>query len=172
MKKLNWYKDANRYIFDNFKYPELFISLIAATSPRKRLTNNAKIALHIYNDICKDSFDTTLQTYSILKTAHGNNIRRSVKGEKLSGNKVESFRQNLLLNENVVTVDMWVLSYFKFTKSLTNKQYKLIEKTCLQRAKKHKLTGFEYQEYIWIKERSKNGYKPIYLHTVLEGLQR
>ena len=99
---------------------DLFIDLLAATSPRKQVKANWNIAKRLYFAHVNGR---KLPRAGLLP-AHKGNIERALKGEPLSGNKVSAFAANLKGDLSRVTIDIWVLRYFDIDKmSLTNKQY-------------------------------------------------
>ena len=77
----------------------------------------------------------------------------------LSGNKVNSFYQNLIGDEYHVTIDMYILLFFGHNKkSLNNSDYKYYSKAIRKLAKRMKVSPASCQAIIWIKERNKTRY--------------
>ena len=112
----DWYKLSNEHIKKlYFRDSDLFISLLASTSPRKGVKANWNLAHKIYVNVIS-GFNPTDNIKGIMN-AHKNNIKRSLKNTPLSGLKVENFRLALMGDLNAVVIDTWILKYFKFTKS-------------------------------------------------------
>jgi len=174
MNPKNWYRECGDSIRAEFGADsELFIDLLAATSPRKQITTNWRLAMriyHVWNSIgdhkdwffrcyatgknypkdsdfvvlCKNLFKGTLP-------AHRPNIIRAFKREPLSGNKVRAFAANLKGNLDEVTIDVWVCRYFGWDdkKSMTNKVYTERADCIRHYAKAVGKKPAEFQAEIW-----------------------
>jgi hypothetical protein len=148
---------------------DLFIDLLAATSPRKQVKANWNVAKRIYFAHINGR---EIPTKGLLPN-HKGNIARAFKGEPLSGNKVAAFAANLKGDLQRVTIDVWVLRYFNIDKmSLTNKQYFELEKKIQKLAKRHKMNPASYQAWIWEKSIRSAGKKPASYTSVSEINQK
>lgn len=165
-----WYTESKRTIEQIFgEGADLFIDLLAATSPRKQVRANWNLAKRLYYAHINGR---ELPTKGIMP-AHQGNIDRAFKGESLSGNKVAAFAANLKGDLNRVTIDVWVLRYFKIEKmSLTNKQYFALEKKIQRLAKRNKMQPASYQAMIWEKSIRRAGKKPASYTSVSEVNQK
>lgn len=167
-KYKDWYLESYEAIKSVYKEDtELFISLLASTSPRKSVKANFRLAHNIYLNI-KQGFNPFFMVQGYLK-AHVNNVYRSIRKLSLSGSKVEAFRRALLGDENAVVIDTWILKYFKVEKqSLTPLQYKRMALKIKDNARKHDLTPAQYQASIWELVRARHGFKPVSFKSVME----
>jgi hypothetical protein len=154
-----WYTESKKTIDTIFgEGADLFIDLLAATSPRKQVKANWNLAKRIYFAHINGR---EIPTRGLLP-AHKGNIERALKGESLSGNKVAAFAANLKGNLSRVTIDIWVLRYFNSDKSsLTPKQYAIMEKKIQKLARRHKMQPASYQAMIWEKSIRSAGKKPV-----------
>jgi hypothetical protein len=165
-----WYTESKKTIDTLFgSGADLFIDLLAATSPRKQVKANWNLAKRLYFAHINGR---ELPTKGI-RPAHKGNIDRALKGQPLSGNKVAAFSANLKGDLNRVTIDVWVLRYFNIDKmSLTNKQYFTLEKKIQRLAKRHKMNPASYQAWIWEKSIRSAGKKPVSYTGVSEINQK
>ena len=151
-----WYADARQVIGQNYDDPELFIGLLAATSPRMPIKKNWKAAETIYRSLRNGG----PINYGCSMKTHRPNIGRAIRGETLSALKVESFRQNLLGSDNHVTIDVWMVRWFGSDNArITPKQYRTYAARCRRNAKSYNMTPAEYQAVAWSAVRSDNGKK-------------
>ena len=165
-----WYTESKKTIDTLFgSGADLFIDLLAATSPRKQVKANWNLAKRLYFAHINGRELPTKGTMP----AHRGNIARALKGETLSGNKVAAFAANLKGDLNRVTIDVWVLRYFKIDKqSLTNKQYFALEKKIQRLARRNKMNPASYQAMIWEKSIRRAGKKPVSYTGVSEINQK
>lgn len=163
----DWYIKSRRAIENKyFQDSELFINLLSATSPRKSVKANFKLAHKIYLNVIS-GLEPFYQVKGYLN-AHINNVYRAIKNESLSGSKVYAFAEALKGNLNAVVIDTWVLKYFNIKKqSLTPLQYKKMSAKIRDNARKQNLKPAEYQAVIWEIVRSRNGYKPVSFNEVI-----
>lgn len=153
-----WYKTAATIIKKRFGSDyALVCDLLAATSPRKQVKANWKLAVRIYH-AHKDGKPNPAQG---LMPCHKANVDRALKQSPLSGNKVKAFAENLKGNAEAVTIDVWVLRYYNIKKeTLSDKDYKELSDRIRAEAKEQNLAPAEYQAIIWTISRAKYGYKP------------
>lgn len=177
---LNWYQDANKLIRQLYgKHWKLFCDILAATSPRKQVKANWRIAdviVRAYIDRANNpgKFGDLLGGNRILP-AHRNNIVRALAGRKINGQKVWRFAENLKGDLNVVTIDVWLCrAYGIDDKLLTSSLYKRLEKRIQRDAKRCKVTPAGYQAVIWYAIRRLHGlraksfvsvYRSIFMET-------
>jgi len=160
-KYKNWYVESNKYLISTYNNDDIFLKLLAATSPRKSVKANINLAKRIYLNYLNDS--PIFKDIKGLLNAHIGNIGRTLNNEPLSGLKVKNFYENLKGNLKAVTIDIWVKRYFNLKDdfALTPKRYKDLSKKIKNNAKALNLEPAEYQAVIWQYERSKAGFKPI-----------
>jgi L-asparaginase/Glu-tRNA(Gln) amidotransferase subunit D len=164
---LNWYANNTEKLKKLFGADYTMVAgLIAATSPRRDLKRNLRTAINIYRAIKKDP---TLIHYSPRKFqakfqimgAHYKNVLRAINGSKLSGLKVEAFRQNLSGNLQPVTIDVWMMRYFNYTGNLTPKIYKQFSEQITELAAAEGLAPAQMQSILWNRTRRKAGFKAV-----------
>ena len=140
-----WYFRASHLIERKFgKDAKLFSNILAATSPRKSVLANWRLAHRIY-------YTHKLSLYlsnTGLMPCHQGNLRRIFNGEKLSGRKVSNFAKNLQGDWSAVTVDMWTAKYFGFF-NLTDKTYTQIERRIRRIARYYGVYPCEIQATAW-----------------------
>jgi hypothetical protein len=184
MNPKNWYQECGDSIRAEFGADsELFIDLLAATSPRKQVSANWRLAMRIYhvwkNEPQKDWFlrcyaankqydkssDYILFHNNMFKGVmkpHRPNVIRALMRQPLSGNKVRAFAANLKGNLNEVTIDVWVCRYYGWDdkKSMTDKVYKQRAAHIKMCSAIYGLKPAEYQATIWYEAIRKAGKKP------------
>lgn len=156
----HWYRDANRLInnlFGDDSY--LFIDILSALSPQMSISKNWRYAVKIFTQHkAGQQID-----YEGLSKNHKPNLRRALNREQLSGNKVKAFAENLKGNLDGVTIDTWMLWYFKWfdthpnCKTPHNNQYQQITNKIRQFAKRYNLYPAELQAILWTAIRDKEG---------------
>jgi len=166
-----WYKKTRSNLMRKYKKDyRLFSALLASTSPRFQIKRNFNTANLLYNDYTKNK--TVFFNYAIknkkrfikkykLLPCHYNNIIRSLShnftnGKKLvlGGLKVNSFYNNIIGNYYHVTIDVWMLRYFKNSKSQVNiGDYKRYARIIRKLSKKLKMLPCELQAVLWYKIR-------------------
>lgn len=152
-----WYKDIVEYIRKTYDDPDLFAGLLAATSPRKTVKENWKLANRIYREF-KAGKPYSRQG---LMPCHIGNIERALSGLELSGNKVRAFCANLRGDFNAVTVDVWVLRWFGHSKdSPSDRDYIRISDKIRRISKRIDETPAATQAIIWTIARFCWGEKP------------
>ena len=83
----DWYPTIVDYIWKTYVDPILFANLLAATSPRKTVKANWRLANRIYREFKAGSAYSRIG----LMPCYIGNIDRALSGQPLSGNKVRSF---------------------------------------------------------------------------------
>ena len=185
IKYKNWYTLTRYKLIKKYRHKyKLMAGLIASVSPQYNIKRNYRIAKNIYNDYIKDKKtfiyyikdkDYFIVTYNILP-CHYNNILKcilyDIDGNKnklvLNGNKVNNFYNNLIGHQEYITIDTWMLKYFKHTKAWLNKSdYVLYSKYIIKYTKhinkRHnmRLKYSQVQAILWIKQRIISGYRPV-----------
>lgn len=160
-RSTTWYQDARKIIVREYgDQADLFCRLLAATSPRKQVLANFKLAdaiLKSYNNRKNDpaAFGDILGRQM---PAHLVNVIRALRGETLSGNKVKAFCANLLGDLSVVTIDMWIaIAYGIDQKTLSDKEYARLSYKMKREAEVIGLKAAEYQALIWTSIRRESG---------------
>ena len=147
----NWYAKCRAEIEKLYgDDADLFCDLLAATSPRKHVKANWKLADYVYK---------TRDTSRCLP-AHKKNIERAFSGEPLSGRKVRAFAANLKGDLTKVTVDVWICRYFGVEK-LNSRLYDVIETIIKVNAIVEDKEPAELQAEIWCEALEEAGRKPI-----------
>lgn len=151
----NWYTNCRAEIERLYgNDADLFCHLLAATSPRKQVTANWRLAERIYESYKMGTLDLagTLP-------AHRPNVMRAIAGEELSGRKVRAFARNLCGDMDVVCVDVWMMRWAGF-KKLTDKTYTFIENLVKQMAAVYHMKPAEMQAELWCDIIRENGKTP------------
>ena len=152
----NWYQQARAEI--EFQYgddADLFCDLLAATSPRKQVSANWRLAKQVYDD-WKSSrrFDAVcaavIVNYSVsgLLPCHKSNVVRALSGQELRGPKVRAFAANLKGDLDQVTVDVWMLRFFGFDKD-TKRAHQVVVESVELAAAIVQIKPAEMQAVIW-----------------------
>lgn len=186
-KHKNWYKKTRGLLMRKYKKDyRLFSGLLASTSPRFQVKRNYNTSLKIYNEYIKNP--SQYLKYAIgnkkqylkknkILLAHYYNIIRTLShnftGSKklvLSGQKVNSFYNNIIGNYNFVTIDIWIIRYFKiFHKNKLNlSEYKYYTRIIRKLAKKLSMLPCECQAVLWEKQRAIEGKKESNFYQYIE----
>lgn len=153
----NWYQRVRKEI--EFHYgadADLFCDLLAATSPRKQVSANWKLADSIYRwwmDRVPDLNEWGLYERIKLKQlglmeTHENNVRRALERRELSGPKVRAFAANLKGDYDQVTVDVWMLRLFGYDKPSAEARKKVC-KHVIRAAEEIGCSPAEMQAEMW-----------------------
>lgn len=165
LKHKNWYSKTRYLLIKKYgKDYKIFVALLSATSPKSHIKKNFNLASSIYADYVKDKEGLRLyfrkyKAYAIRKykliPCHYNNILRALEHDfkkpfELSGQKVNSFYQNLTGNYHAVTIDIWILKYFKHGKAYVNgSEYKYYSRIIRKLAKHLNLLPAQAQAVLW-----------------------
>lgn len=161
MNARNWYNQTTEFLQDTFGTDyKLVAALLSATSPQVRLSTSWTWTLRIYYQ-AKAGKHPDL---SKLGPCHKANVFRALAGEPLSGRKVSNFYENLIGNENAVTLDTWMLRLFGwYTRHIrvpTDQQYDRLAVRFANVARGNGFSPAEFQAILWTKYRLQNGEKP------------
>lgn len=170
-KYKNWYRKTRSLLMRKYgKDYKLFSALLASTSPRFQVKRNYNTTLLIFNDYLKnknmflkyaiENKKLFIKKYKLLP-AHYNNIIRSLshncinsKKLVLGGNKVNAFYNNIIGNYNHVTIDIWMLRYFRSDKTQVNiGDYKKYSRIIRKLSIKFNMLPCELQAVLWYKIR-------------------
>lgn len=175
MNPRNWYRDCGDAIRKEFgNGADLFIDILAATSPRKQVSANWRLAMriyHVWQNRRVPVFGMLLpRDYDNIVTgtlpAHRQNIRRALERKPLSGNKVRAFAANLKGDMYAVTIDMWICRYFNVKEALTNRKYNELAQQIRVIAGSLGFRPAEYQAIIWCEAIKQAGRNPKSFLTV------
>jgi hypothetical protein len=188
LKHKNWYRQTRGLLIKKYgKDYKLFAGLLASTSPRFQVKRNYNTALKIYQAYLIRPAEFLAYAvankkefikYHKLLPAHYNNIIRSLshsytRGKKLelSGLKVNSFYNNIIGNYNFVTIDIWMLRYFKHPKNtLGVREYRYYTRIVRKLAKKVGLLPAELQAVLWEKQRNVDNKAPSNFYRLIKAL--
>ena len=187
-KHKNWYRKTRSLLIKKYgKDYKLFAGLLASTSPRFQVKRNYFTTLKIYNDYLSNPAEFLSEAiaeplkfrrhYKLLP-AHYNNIIRSLshnytgsKKLELSGLKVNSFYNNIIGNYNFVTIDIWMLRYFKHPKAtLGIRDYRRYTRIIRKLSKKLGYLPAELQAILWEKQRFADNKKPSNFYDFISVL--
>ena len=160
MKSENWYTHCKHAIEAEFgSDADLFIDLLAATSPRKQVTANWRLAFYIYHMRKTHGFLSLHDLKKIpgLMKSQWNNVWNALMGKPLSGNKVSAFAKALKGDLNAVVIDVWICRWYNFQGTLTNKRYAELTDRIKREAEQCCMAPAEYQAFIWTMCRRKYG---------------
>uniref|UniRef100_A0A6M3JDS5 Uncharacterized protein n=1 Tax=viral metagenome TaxID=1070528 RepID=A0A6M3JDS5_9ZZZZ len=144
---IDWYADSREAI--QVYYGEdwqLFCKLLAACSPNCSLPSNLTLAQKAYNLI---KTEEELPKAGFIK-AHYSQVTKMLVGDK-PGRKVGNFYQNLIGNEQAITVDVWMARYYglKRPKAISAKDYTYVEDCVRMDADYAGLTPAQFQAKTW-----------------------
>jgi len=178
IKHKNWYRKTRGLLIKTYgKDYRLFAGLLASTSPRFQVKRNYNTSISIYNNYKSNPAEFLAEAIANkvdfikrhkLLPAHYNNIIRTLshsftgsKKLELSGLKVNSFFNNIIGNYDYVTIDIWMLRYFRHSKdTLGVRDYRRYTRIIRKLAKKLGLLPAELQAVLWEKQRNAEGQKP------------
>jgi hypothetical protein len=142
-----WYEESRQAI--KLAYGDnwiLFSALCALTSPNSTIKANLTLARKAYNQIC----DTGTITRTGFVKTHYNGIIKYLATGKLSGVKVNNFYQNLIGNEQAITIDIWMMRYAGFGDIMPSVKHRDIIETNIRRdASEAGITPAQRQAEIW-----------------------
>jgi len=169
----NWYTDIHDYIFSSYECPYLFCGLLASTSPRMSVKKSWNLSVELYDRIMEGQTDFDWKFFGMLPAQYMN-VERLLRGEKLSGPKVTAFFANLIGDYDQVTIDTWMIVFFKFDKCLTKNRYKMLADRIRNYAKKVGMTpaGLQAVLWSWIRDehnKSHSSYIKSAEITIMEG---
>ncbi len=152
-KALTWYSDATKLIQQLYgKHWQLFVDVLAATSPRQAVKRNwrqtvAIIAAYIDRANRPNRFADLLCG---VMSSQLDNVIRALQGIPLSGPKVSRFAENLKGNLDTVTIDTWICrAYGIDSNKLSSSLYRRLERKIQTDAKKAGTTPADYQAVLW-----------------------
>jgi len=152
----NWYSRVREEIKSQYGDDwELFANLLAATSPRKQVGANWRLADKVY-DWWKDAPPISARHVAIpgviadlgVMPSVIPNVIRALSREELSGPKVRAFAANLKGDMSQVTVDIWMLRLFDYDKP-TEKHRKEVVDYVIRAAAELGCEPAEVQAEMW-----------------------
>lgn len=159
MQPNNWYSKCRAEVEKIYgDDADLFCDLLAATSPRKQVKANWRLAVEIYNEY-KLADDGDWVVLPGLMRCHILNVLRVFNREPLSGRKVRAFAANLKGDLSQVTVDMWIGRFYGYEK-ITNKVYDHIEWVIKECAEIIGIEPAELQAELWCRAIEAEGRVP------------
>ena len=159
----NWYEISRKEIEKLYSDDaELFIDILAATSPRKRVKENWRLSQQIYESYLAG--DINLKG---CMPAHKGNVSRAIAREPLQGRKVRAFAEALKGNMDVVVVDIWIGRWFGF-ETITNKTYDFIENAIRMMAAACGRKPAELQAELWCDMIREYGQHPVSYADVVD----
>ena len=150
-KPKNWYSDSRKAVKLHYGTDwRLFCKLLAATSPNCALSGNLTLAQKAY-DIVKRGDDISEARFV---KAHRMQLTKILSG-KPCGQKVSAFYQNLIGNENAVTVDIWIARRYGLMKpkAISKRDYKYVADSIRMDADFAGVTPAQWQAMEWCKIR-------------------
>ena len=160
-KALTWYSDATKLIKELYgENWQLFIDILAATSPRQSVKRNWRqsdkiLAAYIDRENRPDRFGDILGR---CMPTHLNNIIRALQKRPISGPKVSRFAENLKGNLDVVTIDVWICKAYRLEqKQLTESVYNRLEQKMQGDAKRQDIAPANWQAVLWFAVRRNAG---------------
>jgi len=187
-KHKNWYRKTRSLLIKKYgRDYRLFAGLLASTSPRFQIKRNYYTTLKIYSDYLaspKEFLSEAIakplkfRKHFKLLPAHYNNIIRSLshnftgsKKLQLSGLKVNSFYNNIIGNYEYVTIDIWMLRYFRHHKNtLGIRDYRRYTRIIRKLSGKVGMLPAELQAVLWEKQRHSEGKKPSNFYELISVL--
>jgi len=146
----DWYVNARQTIWDIFGSDgDLFIRIVAANSPNKRLQQNLDQALKVYAQY-KATGDPFIP--GMLPADKPNTMRAILHDprDQLSGMKVSRFAANILGNPDPVTVDTWHSRLFGLSKKPSTNDYRFAAEWTRLMAEQLGVKPSEMQAAMWI----------------------
>lgn len=145
-----WYNNAYHAIYKKYgSDTELFIKLLAVTSPRNTVKTNVIYAKRMYHAIKSgksvDNLKCGIATKAILR-----NVKRVIRNDDIRGKKITAFCDALLGNVNSVTVDVWMLKAFNIKRHApTPLDIKYITHMCNVLSKRLNIPPRSVQACLW-----------------------
>jgi len=130
---------------------DLFLRLLAATSPRKSFDQNVKLATKVLAAY-KRGGEEEIGTVRGLMMTHMPNVKRAIAGEEIQGPKVTAFLQALRGDPNAVTIDSHMLRAFGFAETRRGSEELIgsLKAAVTALAKEAGVTPREYQAAVWV----------------------
>ena len=111
IKNKDWYKNSNAIIKESYNQPNLFIDILAITSPRTTVKRNTINTIKTYNQIINNKPLTV--SYGITHKTTKKNIDLMLTDNMFSGQKINAFSNALKLKDkDNVVIDIWMLKAF------------------------------------------------------------
>ena len=150
MHNKDWYLNSNALIKQYFKHSDLFIDILAITSPRTSVKRNCINAVATYDQITNHKPLTV--SYGITHTNTKKNIDLMLTDYVFSGIKINAFSNALKLKDsNNIVIDTWMLKAFNLKRQAPTKN-DIIHITSIVKeiAKQLKLKPYQVQACLWV----------------------
>lgn len=145
----DWYRQSYQAIKNKYgPYTDLFIKLLAATSPR----NTVKRNLFLANKTLKYIIDnkTIDFSYGIANKAILNNVNRIIADKPINGPKVRAFSKALSGELDQVVIDSWMLKAFNIKRASPTPNDRVHIKTIINKlSDQMDLEPSEIQACLW-----------------------
>ena len=144
-----WYENSNKIIKELFSTePDLFIKLLASSSPRNTVKRNTELACDAFYNITRN--EGRLIVYGMANKVISNNIDKVKRGIAPSGIKVNNFIDSLKLIDGAVCIDVWMLKAFNLSRSSpTTNDIVHITHIIKLIANKLNMTTYQVQACLW-----------------------
>jgi hypothetical protein len=149
----DWYAKTKEELSQHFgQDTDKIIDFLAATSPNATVASNVSLALKAYKQW------KTGQPFEGYLPAVKGLLEKAANGEDFGGLKVSSFAKNLHGNPLPVTIDRWMARAFGLPDNPNPGQYKFMDYTLSQIAKRSGMEPRQLQAAIWtaIKEKQQS----------------
>ena len=149
----NWFQESREAIRKAFgSDADLFMRLLAATSPISTIETNVVLAIRAYRHL---NWFGEIPERSFIEV-HRISIAKFLQDPNTAGRKIWSLYQNLIGNENVCPLDRWMKVYFGLSpeKYLSGKLYDELEGMIRTEAKALGITPAQRQVQIWCASRT------------------
>ena len=146
----DWYANSNALINKCFDDPNLFIDILAITSPRTTVKRNCINSIKTYEQITNNKALTV--NYGITHTNTKRNIDLMLTDNIFNGVKINTFSNALKLKEdNNIVIDVWTLKAFNLKRrSPTHNDTIHITAIIKEIALKLCLQPYEVQACLWV----------------------
>lgn len=149
----SWFPESRSAIQKAFgSDADLFMRLLAATSPISTIETNVALAIRAYRHL---TWFGVIPERSFIGV-HRISIQKFLIDPDTAGRKIWSLYQNLKGNENVCPLDRWMKVYFGLSpeKYLSDKLYDELEGVIRSEARELGITPAQRQVQIWCASRT------------------
>jgi hypothetical protein len=164
-KARSWYSDSRKAVKRSYgKEWKLFCGLLACTSPNTTVKANLTLARKAYHIIKA----TGSPPEAGFLPAHIKCMKHFIGHGIPSGRKVRAFYQNLIGNESVVTIDVWMMRYAGLDHDTPSaREYMMIQDRVREEAEEIGITPAQRQAEIWVSIRGSMSIYGISYATLL-----
>ena len=146
----HWYKNSNALIKKYYEHSNLFIDILAITSPRTTVKRNCINAIATYDQIVNNKPLTI--SYGITHKNTKKNIDKMLTSNIFNGKKVNAFSNALKLKDNNnIVIDVWILKAFNLKRHApTNNDTIHITAMIKEIALSLSIKPYEAQACLWV----------------------